>query len=68
MRVNISKFELILAQQCKTVSSLRPGFSPVTLAGIRKGREMSPRTIGRLAKALGVPVEALIEEVEERGH
>lgn len=61
MKIDKAKFELELARQCKGVRDLASqGFSTATILGARQGREMRIKTIGRLAKALGVPVEELI--------
>ena len=63
MKINKTKLELILARQCKTISSLRCGTSPKTLQKIREGKEIRPIAVGRLAKALGVdPLEILEKE------
>lgn len=63
LKINKTKLELILARQCKTISSLRCGTSPKTLQKIREGKEIRPIAVGRLAKALGVdPLEILEKE------
>lgn len=62
MKINIEQLDLLLAQQCKSTSDLRMGISPQTLSRIRKGYEVLPKTVGKLAKGLGVPVSAIIEK------
>lgn len=64
MRIDINKLDMELARQCKSMSSLRgEGLSPSTLQGIRKGAEVKPVTLGKIAKALGIdPVEIIEKE------
>lgn len=65
MKVRKDRLDLALATNCKTASDLRDEFSSSTIARIRGHAEcnLNPKTVGRLAKALGVPVEYLVEEV-----
>lgn len=62
MRVNLERLDLLLAQQCKTVSDLRAELSPQTLARIRRGQDVLPKTAGKLARGLGVDVSDIIEK------
>lgn len=62
MKVDRMKFQLALAQQCKSARDLRPEISASTAYRVKQGRELGTKTVGRLAKALGVSVEYLIEE------
>lgn len=62
MKVNIGQLNLLLAQQCKSFSDLRVSISPQTLARIRKGYEVLPKTVGKLAQGLGVDVADIIEK------
>ena len=63
LKISKAKLDLILARQCKTISSLRCGTSPKTLQKVREGKEINPVVVGRLAKALGVdPLEIMEEE------
>jgi len=64
MKVDRMKFQLVLAQQCKCARDLRPEISASTVYRIKQGRELGTKTVGRLAKALGVPVEFLLEGVQ----
>lgn len=61
MRISIDKLEMELARQCKTISALRDGASPKTVMRIRKGLDVTPKTAGRIAKALGVDVAEIVE-------
>lgn len=64
MRIVIEKLEMKLARQCKTISDLRNGASPKTIMRIRNGYEVAPKTVGRIAKALNVDVENIVEVQE----
>lgn len=61
MRVDPKKLELYLAKACMSESDLRTGTSPQTLLKIRKGMEVKPKTVGKIAIALGVDVIDIIE-------
>ena len=52
------KLEVILAEKGLTQSevSIKMGVSKQAISGYRKAARMNMRTLGRLAKALGVPV------------
>ena len=63
VKINNDKLDMVLAIQCKTMSDLHPGISPLTARKIRGGQEVRPDVVGRVARALGVPVESIIEEV-----
>lgn len=62
MRVDTKKLEIHLAKNCMSEADLRTGTSPQTLSRIRKGMEVRPKTIGKIAKALNVPVTDIIED------
>lgn len=64
MVVDFRKVEIALAQRCMNLRDLRSAVSPQTLTRIANGSEVKPATVGRIAKALGVPVEQIIQEVE----
>lgn len=61
MRIDPRKFELCLARACMSETDLRTGTSPQTLLRIRKGMEVKPKTVGKIALALGVDVIDIIE-------
>lgn len=63
MKISKPKLELVLANQCLSVSDLRNEFSSSTLAKIRKGgNTINTKTAGKLAKRLGVEVVEIIEQ------
>ena len=66
MKISRNKLDYVLAEQCKNLIDLKEsqGFSSTTLTNIRKEREVSTKTAGKLAKALGVPLERLIDTKE----
>ena len=43
-------------------TDLRNGTSPQTLLRIRRGMEVKPKTVGRIARALGVDVTDIIQD------
>lgn len=62
MKVDNSKLEMELARKCVTLSDLRGnGLSPQTLTRIRKGTDVKPVTVGKIAKALGVDPAEIIK-------
>ena len=65
MRINRTVFLNELARNCMTLKELSrmSGVNTVTLTRINQGTQNPmPATVGRIAKALGVPVEVLIKE------
>lgn len=63
MKIDNHKLDLLLAKRCMNLRDLRTETSPQTLTRIRRGEDVLPATLGRIAKALGVdPVEILKEE------
>lgn len=64
MKVDPQKLDLFLARKCKSLSDLRDGTSPQTLKRIRQGNDVQPKTVGRIANALGVDVADIIEKGE----
>lgn len=63
MKIDSRKLDLILARECKSLSDLRDGSSPQTLRRIRRGEEVQPKTLGRIARALNCDVTEILEEV-----
>ena len=62
MKVNTNKLDLILARQCRALSDLRSkGLSAKTLTTIKRGGDVKPATLGRLARVLDVDPEDIIE-------
>ncbi len=64
MRINLQKFEQRLAEQSRTVSSLRGVLAPATLTRILQGQDVSARTVTKLAGALGVALYQLQSDSE----
>lgn len=65
MKINPHKLDLALAKACLSAKDLQKEacVSDVTLARIRNGAQQPrPATVGRIARALGVNVEELIEQ------
>ena len=62
MKINRRKFEIALAEQCKSAAELRGTLSPATITRIRKGEEVGTKTVGKIAAALKIPVEQLLEQ------
>lgn len=64
MYVSKGKIDLILARQCKSLRDLRDGLSPSTLAKVRSGEALRPKTVGKLAQLLNCdPADIIREEV-----
>lgn len=64
MNINKNKLDLAMAKECCTAEQLvkLTGVSQVTLGRIKRGvQQPRPATIGKIAKALNVRVEELIE-------
>jgi len=62
MKVCNRKIDFILAQKRMPLTHLRKsGLSPQTLTTVRKGNDVLPATVGRIAEALGVGVAEIIE-------
>lgn len=63
MKIDNHKLDLLLAKRCMNLRDLRVGTSPQTLTRIRRGEDVLPATLGRIARVLGVdPGELLKEE------
>ncbi len=68
MKLNAKKYDLCLASACMSVQEFaeKSGVSQITLRRIKTGKqEARPQTVGKIARALNVRVEDLIEEGEE---
>lgn len=65
MKVDNHKLDLLLAERCLSITELRSkSLSPQTLTRIRRGEDVKPKTVGRLAAGLGVPVADIIKKEE----
>ncbi len=64
MKVNLRKLEIAMANTCISISSLckETDLNYSTLSRIKSGADAHPATVGKIAKALGVNVEELIED------
>lgn len=62
MKISVTKLELAMARNGQPRGALRPVLPAGTLARIRKGYEVRPYTLGRIAQALGVDPEELMEK------
>lgn len=62
MKVVGNKLDLVLARQCKNLTDLRTDLSPSTLAKIRNGENLRPKTIGLLARLLECDPVDIVEE------
>lgn len=64
MKVDNAKLNLILAQRCMNARKLCSlGVAPNTITRLRRGEDVLPATLGRIAKALNVdPAEIIKQE------
>lgn len=62
MKIDTKALNVLLARRCMSLSDLRSGVSPQTLARIRRGEDVTPKTLGRIAKAFNVDVSAIMKE------
>lgn len=63
MRLNRTKIQLLMAKACITQGALadRAGISRQTLSAVMNGRSCRPELLGRIARALEVEPEEIIE-------
>ncbi len=64
MKANRKKLELIMAGLCMNTEDLQKasGMPRPTINNVISGRNVRPKTIGQVAKALGIKVEEIIEQ------
>lgn len=65
MKIDNKKLDLLMAEKCLTLEKLSKitGVSQVTIARMKNGSQKPrPITIGKIAKALGIKPEELIED------
>ena len=66
MKLNRNKFDIARARACKGPKDLEAeGISRGPLCSLMAGRSARPETIGRIAKALGVDVTAIIDDIDK---
>lgn len=61
LKICSAKLDVCLARQCKSPRDIRDAASQTTLQRIRNGREVTPKTAGRIARALGVDIAEILE-------
>ena len=68
MKVDRTKLELAMARACMNSADLpaAAGLPRPTVQNAIVGKGVRPRTIGRIARALGVDVTEILHEEEER--
>lgn len=66
MKANRRKLYIAMATACIDSRELaeKAGLPRPTLDGVIKGHSIRPSTIGKVARALGVPVTEILEEDE----
>jgi transcriptional regulator with XRE-family HTH domain len=66
MKADKQRFARALAENTMTLRALREttGFSAATLTEVSQGRSVRPATLGRVAAALGVPIDQLVKDEE----
>lgn len=63
MKIDNRKLDLLLAKRCMNLRNLRvTGTSPQTLTRIRRGEDVLPATLGRIARALNVEPSEILKE------
>lgn len=63
MRIDTAKMDILLARRCMSLRDLRVGTSSQTLTRIRRGEDITPKTLGRIAKVLGCdPADIAMKE------
>lgn len=65
MKLSVKKLDLLLANQVMPIEELskKSKVSRITIARMKAGtQEPRPQTIGKIARALGVKVEDLLED------
>lgn len=62
MKIDSKKLDLALARRRMVLSDLRDAVSSNTLYRLRHGDEPTPRTVGKIAQALGVDPADLLED------
>lgn len=67
MKINNRLLDIVLAKKRISLTILREsGVSPQTLTRVRKGVNVMPATVGKIAEALGVDVTEIIDQEEKQ--
>ena len=64
MKIDTTKLDMILARRCMSMSDLKPAVSPQTLKRVRRGEDLLPKTVGKIARAAGTDVSEIVKEVQ----
>ncbi|SFO26995.1 DNA-binding transcriptional regulator, XRE family [Pseudobutyrivibrio sp. JW11] len=67
MKLSTRKLQMVMAEKCISLTELcqKAEISTVTLRDVRFGRQNPrPSTIGKIAKALNVSVQDIIEDMD----
>lgn len=64
MKINGKKFDILIAKRHLSFRDVakKSNVSTTTLQNLRNGDELMPKTVGKIADALQVEIEELIEE------
>ena len=63
MKANRAAVKIAMANACMNLEGLaKAGMPASSVKNVIYGRSVSPRSIGQVCKALGVPVESLLED------
>lgn len=61
MKISKNKLEIVLARKCMNARDLRVITSPQTISRARNGKDIGTKTVGKIARYLGVDVSEIIE-------
>ena len=63
MKIDKNRLDVVLARKCMSLRDLRPFLSPCTLSRINAGKDVRTKTVGAVAKVLGVDVLEILEGI-----
>ena len=65
LKADATKVRIALAERCWNIKTTaeKAGVSPNTVSNMAAGKYIKPERFGMVAKALGKPIEALMEEL-----
>lgn len=64
MKIDTAKLDMALARQCMSMSDLKPAVSPQTLKRVRRGEDLLPKTVGKIARAVNADVHDIVMGVQ----